>query len=164
MALESNLFAGDARLDACAVSNRDHVTPGATGPHVRKIQAAVMVLDGAVIDKGELDAARYGPSTARAVLAYKRKRDIVNHSYQSQADDIVGIMTIKALDAELLSRQVEMKPRRTNRCPRCCVCRAKHGKALVAQALSSAAQRTRQPGIAAAMRVARRGTGPGAIA
>jgi hypothetical protein len=76
--LRSNLFAGDVRLEACAVSNPSHITPGTIGPHVRKIQAAVMVLDGAAIDKAELRAARYGPSTARAVLAYKAKRRIIN--------------------------------------------------------------------------------------
>jgi hypothetical protein len=153
MTLKSNLFAGDARLEACAVSNPAHVTPGSAGPHVRKIQGAVMALDGAVIDQGELDAARYGSSTARAVLAYKKKRGIVNRSYQSQADDIVGIMTIKALDAELLARQVEPKPRPRNRCPRYCAYRSQVSKALVAEALLRAAQRTRRPDLATAMRV-----------
>ena len=153
MTLKSNLFAGDARLEACAVSHADHITPGAIGPHVRKIQGAIMALDGAVIDQSEFDAARYGPSTARAVLAYKRKRDIVNRSYQSQADDIVGIMTIKALDAELLARQVEVKPHMRIRCPRHCGCRPQGGNTLVAEALSSEARRARRPEVAAAMRV-----------
>jgi hypothetical protein len=164
MALKSNLFAGDARLEACAVSNPDHVTPGATGPHVRKIQGAVMVLDGAVINKNEVEAGRYGPSTARAVLAYKRKRDIVNRSYQSQADDIVGIMTIKALDAEVLARQVEVKPTMSIRCPRNCGCRPEAGKALVAEALSDVAKRTPRLDVAAAMRDGGRVAGPRAIA
>ena len=30
------------------------------------------------------------PSTASAVLAYKQKRRIINFTYQTQADDIVG--------------------------------------------------------------------------
>jgi hypothetical protein len=35
-------------------------------------------------------------------LAYKTKRKIVNRAYQSQADNIVGKMTIRSLDDELL--------------------------------------------------------------
>jgi peptidoglycan hydrolase-like protein with peptidoglycan-binding domain len=161
MPLKSNLFAGDARLEACAASNPDHVTPGATGPHVRKIQGAVMTLDGANIDQGELDTARYGPSTAAAVLAYKTKRDIVNRTYQSQADDIVGIMTIKALDAELLANQVEVVPQMRNKCPRNCGCRAQAAKSLVADALAGAAQLGARPAIAAMRDL---GPGPGAPA
>jgi hypothetical protein len=38
---------------------------------------------------------------AAAVLAYKKKRNIINWSYQQQADNIVGKMTIAALDAEM---------------------------------------------------------------
>src|SRR5947207_10279060 len=41
----------------------------------------------------ELAATSYGPSTSAAVLAYKEKRDIVNRSYQTKPDNIVGIMT-----------------------------------------------------------------------
>src|SRR5262249_23232676 len=37
------------------------------------------------------------------VLAYKQKRNIVNRSYQTQADNIVGKMTMAALDLEMLS-------------------------------------------------------------
>jgi hypothetical protein len=46
----------------------------------------------------ELEQSLYGPSTASAVLAYKQSRDIINRSYQTQADDIVGKMTMRALD------------------------------------------------------------------
>jgi hypothetical protein len=63
------------------------------------------MLDGAMIDSGELAANKYGRSTADAVLAYKRKRNIVNRSYQTQADDIVGKMTIAALDREMLEQE-----------------------------------------------------------
>jgi hypothetical protein len=159
MLLKSNLFAGDARLEACAISNPDHVTPGATGPHVRKIQGAVMALDTEVIDRIEIEAARYGPSTARAVLAYKKKRDIVNRSYQSQADDIVGIMTIKALDDELLARQVEMKPGAGTPCPRHGFYRHASDKTLVGDALTAAAEQTRRPDVAAAMRAGKPANG-----
>jgi hypothetical protein len=79
---------------------------GGKGKHVAKIQGVVIVLDGATIVDSEIDSEFYGPSTAAAVLAYKRRRRIINASYQTQADDIVGKMTIKALDDELMSRQV----------------------------------------------------------
>lgn len=47
--------------------------------------------------------ALYGPSTAKAVLAYKKKkRKIINHAYQSAADDIVDLLTINHMDDELL--------------------------------------------------------------
>jgi hypothetical protein len=105
MPLTSSLFRGDPKLEAAAVRNESHVVPGAVGDHVAKIQHAVTTLDGATIDPGELAAKRYGPSTARAVLAYKKKRNIVNRSYQSQADDIVGIMTMAALDKEMAARE-----------------------------------------------------------
>src|SRR3954453_543850 len=101
MALLSQLFRGDPKLEAAAVSNPAHIVPGAVGPHVSKIQQAVFELDEAVIANDELAASSYGPSTAAAVLAYKEKRDIVNRSYQTKADDIVGIMTMNALDAEM---------------------------------------------------------------
>ncbi len=40
-----------------------------------------------------------------AVLAYKKARNIINAAYQVQADDIVGKMTIKSLDDEMLALQ-----------------------------------------------------------
>lgn len=43
----------------------------------------------------------YGPTTAAAVQSYKDKRGIINFSYQKAADNIVGKMTIAALDQEL---------------------------------------------------------------
>jgi conjugal transfer/entry exclusion protein len=105
MALQSRLFRGDKALEQAAVSNPAHITPDAVGDHVNKIQDALMMLDGAVIDDGEIDAAWYGPSTADAVLAYKKARAIINHSYQSQADNIVGIMTMARLDSDMAERE-----------------------------------------------------------
>ena len=102
MPLQSHLFAGDPKLEAAAVSDPAHILPGAVGPHVAKIQRALIELDEAAIDRAELQNAQYGPSTAKAVLQYKRKRNIVNHSYQASADDIVGRMTMAALDKEML--------------------------------------------------------------
>lgn len=81
MALQSQLFRGDPTLETAAASDPAHIVPGATGEHVRKIQLALIQLDGAAID---LDG-KYGPATAAAVLAYKRKRNIINRTYQTQA-------------------------------------------------------------------------------
>jgi peptidoglycan hydrolase-like protein with peptidoglycan-binding domain len=101
MALQSRLFRGDPKLEAAASSDPDHITPGAKGSHVGKIQQALIQLDNADIDQD----GDYGPATAAAVLAYKQKRNIVNLTYQTQADNIVGKMTMAALDLELLSQQ-----------------------------------------------------------
>ncbi len=98
MSLRSRLFAGYARLEAAAESNPAHILLGAVGRHVGKIQQALKLLDGDPIDPAELTAERYGPSTANAVLSFKKKRNIINRSYQTQADNIVGIMTMAALD------------------------------------------------------------------
>src|SRR6476659_9549307 len=105
MGLQSNLFRGDPALEACLVSDPAHITPGAVGDHVAKIQTALIKLDGLNIDPSELSAKRYGPSTAAAVLSFKQKRRIINFSYQTQADNIVGKMTIAALDREILEKE-----------------------------------------------------------
>lgn len=106
MALQSRAFAGDPKLEAAAVSDSDHLTQGAAGDYVRKIQHALIKLDGASI---AADGA-FGPATARAVVAYKTKRNIVNQAYQKQPDSIVGMMTIVRLDKEMS----EWKPRSSN--------------------------------------------------
>jgi peptidoglycan hydrolase-like protein with peptidoglycan-binding domain len=100
MALRSALFQGDARLEAAAVDPASHITPGSIGPHVAKIQRALNIVDDADLDED----GNYGPATAAAVLAYKQKRNIINTSYQTQPDNIVGVMTVTALDNELPSR------------------------------------------------------------
>lgn len=105
MALQSRLFRGDERLEACLTHDASHVVPGAEGQHVAKIQAALFMLDGRGIAYAELEAKHYGPSTAAAVLAYKRARNIINYSYETQADDIVGKMTIASLDRGMLLRE-----------------------------------------------------------
>jgi peptidoglycan hydrolase-like protein with peptidoglycan-binding domain len=97
MALRSALFRGDARLEAAATSPNSHITPGSRGPHVAKLQKALNILDNASLQE---DGA-YGSATAAAVLAFKKKRAIVNTSYQTQPDNIVGVMTMAALDEEL---------------------------------------------------------------
>src|SRR5690242_12674966 len=73
MALQSESFRGDPKLEAAAVSNPAHILktqPPSTGIHVSKIQRALMQLDGAQIDKNELDLGSYDNSTANAVLRY----------------------------------------------------------------------------------------------
>jgi hypothetical protein len=47
MALQSQLFSGDPKLEAAAVSDSAHIVPGSSGDHVRKIQMALIQLDGA---------------------------------------------------------------------------------------------------------------------
>lgn len=105
MTLHSRLFRNDLRLQACLVSDPAHVALGAVGDFVRRIQTALMWLDRAQINSFEIDLKRYGPSTAAAVLTYKKKRAIINRSYQSQADDIVGKMTIASLDQEMVQHE-----------------------------------------------------------
>jgi hypothetical protein len=100
MGLSSRLFQGNIALEACAVKDSAHILMGAKGEHVAKIQFALFRLDKSTIDRNELIAQAYGKSTAAAVLQYKKKRAIINRSYQSSADNIVGKMTIAALDRE----------------------------------------------------------------
>ena len=83
MGLQSKLFAGDPKLEAAAVSDPAHILPGAHGPHIGKIQKALVRLDDLTIADEELDATLYGRTTADAVLSFKQKRAIVNRSYQS---------------------------------------------------------------------------------
>jgi hypothetical protein len=105
MALQSMLFRGDAKLEAAAVSDPAHIKIGAVGTHVGKLQTALILLDSAEIAQDEVQATRYGASTALAVLRYKQKRQIINPTYQSAADDIVGKMTMASLDAEMFRRE-----------------------------------------------------------
>jgi hypothetical protein len=108
MALQSQLFRGDPKLEAAAESHAAHIVPGAVGSYVGKIQIALIQLDGAVIAQNELQRCVYGRSTANAVLAYKQKRSIINRSYQTQADNIVGKLTMAALDRAITPRPGEL--------------------------------------------------------
>jgi hypothetical protein len=101
MSLQSRLYKGDPRLEACLIHDPAHIKLGAIGEHVWKIQMALILLDDLPIDSHELREKAYGPSTAAAVLAFKKKRNIINWTYQTQADNIVGKMTIAALDKEI---------------------------------------------------------------
>jgi hypothetical protein len=109
MALTAKLFRGDAALEACLVRDAAHIPPGSKGPHVARIQRALAILDGALIDGSEATQSLYGRTTASAVLDYKRARRIINFSYEQQADNIVGKMTIASLDKEMSA--AEQRPR-----------------------------------------------------
>jgi len=84
MPLQSKIFRGDRALDACLVEDKAHIVEGSRGPHVRKLQQALAVLDGALIGLDEVSSELYGPNTAAAVLSYKRARKIINFSYKRQ--------------------------------------------------------------------------------
>ncbi len=101
MPLRSRLFRGDRKLGAAQVSDPAHLVRGTTGSHVNKVQMALFAIDSLPIDPGEFKRQIYGPSTARAVLAYKTRRKIINRAYQSTPDDIVGQMTITRLDEDM---------------------------------------------------------------
>lgn len=101
MPLRSKEFSGDPRLEACAVSDPSHVTPGAIGDFVGKIQQALIRLGAGDISADELSKMRYGPSTAASVRRFKTARGILN--YAGRIDDIVGKKTIATLDQELAS-------------------------------------------------------------
>jgi hypothetical protein len=102
MPLVSLLLRDEPRLQACLVADSAHVVPGASGRHVGLIQKVLLVLERAQISEAELRSALYGPTTTAAVLAYKRKRNIVNRAYQTTADNIVGKMTIAQMDNEVV--------------------------------------------------------------
>lgn len=104
MALQSQLFRGEPKLEAAANIDSAHITPGARGQHVEKIQTALNVLDRSGLN---VDGS-YGPATAAAVLNYKTKRKIINQAYQKTPDNIVGKMTMAKLDEEMLA--YETKP------------------------------------------------------
>lgn len=143
MPLKSFLFKGNARLEKCLVSHAAHVKPGDSGPHVRDIQIALECLDELIIAPSEQEAMRYGPSTAAAVLAYKKKRKIINRSYQNAEDNIVGIMTMASLDQEMFNRQTRPeKPRRTI-CRNCGLTHAVEPRRFFATDSASLAQRWR---------------------
>ncbi|RYG11229.1 MAG: hypothetical protein EON92_11015 [Burkholderiales bacterium] len=99
--LISRLFSANARLCGCAQVNEKHVQRGDKGEHVALVQYALVIIENADIAEGEMAASSYGPSTADAVLGYKTRRKIVNLSYQKKPDNIVGIMTVRALDLEI---------------------------------------------------------------
>ncbi len=106
MPLQSRLFRENKRLQACLIDNNSHVTRGSQGDHVGLIQYAALRLEGGRIQGPEINAQLYGPDTAAVVLAYKTRRRIINPAYQTAPDDIVGRLTIAALDREMMLSEV----------------------------------------------------------
>jgi hypothetical protein len=106
--LRSDLFKGDAKLEACATNPVAHIAPASPGgapprgPHVGKIQAALATLlpAGPAVSDSETSQMIYGVTSAAAVLKYKQDRSIIG-SYQRTADNIVGQLTIQKMDEEL---------------------------------------------------------------
>jgi peptidoglycan hydrolase-like protein with peptidoglycan-binding domain len=99
--LRSDLFLGDRALEAALSVDAAHIVRGAIGEHVKKIQTALALLlrdPPCGIADGEARAGRYGQTTAAAVLRYKSDHRIINIAYQRTPDDIVGKMTMRALD------------------------------------------------------------------
>lgn len=118
MALKSSLFSANPRHQACQTNDFAHYVLGQSGPHIADVQAVLNLLDDLVIDDAEREAQRYGRSTAAAVLAFKRKRKIVNRTYQTAEDNIVGKMTITALDDGLAAFEANAKLVAAGGCPR----------------------------------------------
>ena len=86
------------KLERCALKDADHITPGSVGEHVQRIQVALdLLMDIFLVPDG-----KYGPKTAAAVVAFKEAQSPpLRQPYQSIADNIVGIRTIKALDQQM---------------------------------------------------------------
>lgn len=103
MALRSRSFSGDPKLEAAAVNDSAHIVPGTRGSHVGKIQSALNLLDGAGLTVDDI----YGSGTAAAVLAFKTKRNIVNRAYQTSPDNIVGKLTMAALDEAMVVNELQ---------------------------------------------------------
>lgn len=141
MNLQSKLLGRDPKLEAAAISDQAHIIPGASGDHVRKIQRALSLLDGVVISPEEVQRSSYGPSTAQAVLTYKQKRDVVNRSYQTHADNIVGRMTMASLDREML--KLEILPNRSVQIKPLSLARVRPPRSLSLLALLDGSQRSR---------------------
>ncbi|WP_406099829.1 peptidoglycan-binding protein [Streptomyces sp. NBC_01013] len=85
------------------MSDADHVLPGAQGDHVTRIQAALVTLGAGVIAADEVDGRLYGPTTVRAVLAFKGPPRNILGPGQTTPDNIVGKKTIAALDIEIVA-------------------------------------------------------------
>lgn len=107
--LESRLFTKkpNLALQNCLNNNSANITltNNSTGEHVELIQIALTQIKekNPVLGIPEFEVnGKYDTATANAILKYKQKRDIVNRSYQNQADNKVGKMTIRRLDDEML--------------------------------------------------------------
>jgi peptidoglycan hydrolase-like protein with peptidoglycan-binding domain len=103
------------RLEAALTADAARImlkSPRDKGEHVSKIQAALFLLMNNVNLGNELSTEEYGPLTAAAVLRYKqnRKPPIINKAYQKVADNIVGKMTMQALDDDMAKLESGVDP------------------------------------------------------
>jgi hypothetical protein len=109
MALRSDLFKDDPQLRAVLENPNAHLivkTPPIRGNHVGKVHQALALLQPSpAVSETEKIGQEYGPSTAEAVFAYKKKRNIINTAYQSAPDKIVGTMTLQTMDDELSGKK-----------------------------------------------------------
>jgi hypothetical protein len=105
MSLQSELLRDDPRLQSCLTHDASHLVKGTVGSCVARVQTALFVVDGLKIEREEIHSKLYGSSTANAELAFKTRRKIINRKYQTKPDNIVGKMTIAALDKELLKKE-----------------------------------------------------------
>lgn len=99
-ALESDLLSANKRLQECLVKDSSHVRLNDSGEHVLLLQKAlnkIGELPSELPENGTFDATMAG-----AVARYKKNRGILN--YAGQIDDIVGKLTITAIDNELVAR------------------------------------------------------------
>ena len=101
MPLQSTIFRNEERLQSCAINDVSHLILGTKGHHVRLVQTALVNLNFGGIHGREYVDGHYGQTTADAVLRYKTSRKIINFSYQTRPDNIVGKMTITMLDGEM---------------------------------------------------------------
>jgi len=86
VALVSRSLRGVPALEPCSWLGSAHIALETVGPHIPGIRRALLVLDGIRVDPNEVEAMVYGPPTAAAILACKKKRKIINPGYQTQAD------------------------------------------------------------------------------
>jgi hypothetical protein len=97
--LRSELLRGNLRLQQCAQFDPQHVRPGdPPSEHVRLIQEALRQVFGADIPATETN---YGDATTKAVVAFKTDRKIFTRGTVGAIDPVVGINTIRTLDALL---------------------------------------------------------------
>lgn len=124
--LRSAGFRDNDRLQQAAVSHAYHVQKGDQGPHVGRIQAFLLLSgifqktddflvpeDRAGYEDGfqkEFLDDYFGEWTEVTVWMYKDDRQIIDRSRQSFADAIVGVMTIRRMDAEQVKMDAEAPP------------------------------------------------------
>ena len=87
-------------IQACADRHAAHILPKSQGHYIWLIKLPLMIvlkrLPGAIPTPDPDDGKFFGKAMEYNVLEYKRIMKLVNHDYQNKADNIVGIMTIRA--------------------------------------------------------------------